>query len=174
MTIFELIHEEVTARQVARLYGMRFDRSGRGFCPWHDDGKHAALKFFDDGSHCYCHACHQYGDTVSLAAQMLGITDIEAAERIKADFHLDQPVDRRPDPSTMARRRRKRDEEAERKAAINKRWGYLCDVVHEADARLSTYTPETIDAEFDVILSARCKADLELNLLWEDMRSGRA
>ena len=66
MTIFELIREEVSARQVAELYGLRFDKSGRGFCPWHDDGKHAALKFFDDGRGCYCHACHMHGDAVSL------------------------------------------------------------------------------------------------------------
>lgn len=169
MTIFELIRQEVTARQVAELYGMKFDRSGRGFCPWHDDGVHAALKFFADGSGCYCHACHNHGDTVALAAQMLGITDMEAAERIRQDFHLDQPIDGRPDPSTKVRAKRKRDAKAE----FDKRWAYLCDIVHEAEARLAKYTPETIDAEFDVILGAMCKANQELDLMWEDMRCGR-
>lgn len=169
MTIFELIREEVSARQVAELYGLRFDKSGRGFCPWHDDGKHAALKFFDDGRGCYCHACHMHGDAVSLAAQMLGLSEMEAAERIRQDFHLDTPIDNRPDPLTKVKAQKRRDAKAE----FNRRWGYLCDVVHEADAKLAQYTPDTIDSEFDLLLGVRCKADQELNLMWEDVKHGR-
>ena len=37
MTVFELVKQEVTAEDVARLYGLKFGRSGRATCPWHDD-----------------------------------------------------------------------------------------------------------------------------------------
>lgn len=168
MTIFELVRQEVTAKQAAELYGLKIDRAGRGFCPWHDDGKHAALQFFDDG-YCYCHSCHQYGDATALVAQMFGKTDKAAAEQIKRDFHLDQPVDNRPDPNTKLRRKEKQ----QRKALENHRWNKLCEAVQEADVRLAQYTPETADAEFDMILAIRCRADQELNLMWEDMQSGR-
>ena len=165
MTIFELIRQEVTAEDAGRLYGLRFDRSGRAFCPWHDDGHHAALQFFADGG-CYCHSCHQHGDAVGLTAQILGLTPREAAERLRQDFHLDKPVTTRPDPSTTAKRKRQQEE----REARRKRWGLLCDVCREADDRLRQFTPETITPEFDAILAARCKADTELNILWEEAR----
>lgn len=169
MTVFELVRQEVTSKQAAELYGLRIDRAGRGFCPWHDDGEHAALQFFGDGG-CYCHSCHKSGDAVDITAKMLGLPMKEAAERLRKDFHLDTPTDDRPDPSTKFRAKQRQ----EAKAAFNKRWGYLCDVVREADARLAQYTPETADTTFDVILAARCKADQELNLMWEEMRNGRS
>lgn len=169
MTIFELVRQEVTARQAAELYGLKFDRSGRGFCPWHNDGRHPALQFFPDGR-CYCHSCHQYGDSTAITAQMLGLSEKAAAERIYQDFKLDMPFDRRPDPATKTKAQRQRDA----KEALNRRWGHLCDVVREADARLAKYTPETADAEFDMILAAKCKAETELDILWEGMARGRA
>ena len=168
MTIFELVREEVTARQAAELYGLKFDGHGRGFCPWHEDGRHAALQFFKDGG-CYCHSCHAYGDAVDITAQMLELTPKQAAWRVYKDFNLNHPVDNRPDPSTRSRMQKRHDE----RAMKNQRWGHLCDVVRDADARLGKYTPETIDAEFDLILAARCKANQELDLLWEDMKYER-
>lgn len=168
MTIFEMVRSEVTARQAAELYGMKFDRSGRGFCPWHDDGKHPALQFFRDGF-CYCHSCHMSGDATALTAQMLGLPELEAAKRLQADFHLDTPYDKRPAPDTKLKAQQKRDAKAE----FDREWGKLCEVVREADARLRQYTPETIDAEFDLILAAMCKANERLDLMWEEQKNGR-
>ena len=104
-----------------------------------------------------------------MVAQMFGKTDKAAAEQIKRDFHLDQPVDNRPDPNTRLRRKEKQ----QRKALENERWNKLCEAVQEADERLAQYTPETADAEFDMILAIRCRADQELNVMWEDMQSER-
>ena len=168
MTVFELVRQEITAKQAAELYGLKFDRTGRGFCPWHDDGRHAALQFFADGG-CYCHSCHAYGDAIDITAAMLGLRPKSAARLLYKDFNLNQPVDNRPDPSSKLKAKQKRDA----KAAFNKRWNYLCDVVREADARLATYTPETIDAEFDLLHAARAKADTELDLMWENTKYGR-
>ena len=165
MTIFELVKQEVTARQAAELYGLRFDRIGRGFCPWHEDGRHAALQFFDRDGGCFCHSCHQGGDAVDLTAKLLGLTPKEAAEQLQKDFHLDQPVDKRPSPATMKRRQAVKDE----RQRFNERWRFLCDVVHEADAILEKYTPETIDAQFDKVLRLRSMADLELEILWMEI-----
>lgn len=165
MTIFELVRSEVSSRQVAELYGLKIDRAGRGFCPWHNDGKHAALQFFPDGG-CYCHACHKYGDAADLAAQMLNTTPMKAAWQIYRDFHLNQPVDNRENPETKLKMQRQR-EAREVKA---QRYSAMCDVVREANERLNQYTPENIDTEFDIILGAKAKAEQELNLLWEEMK----
>ena len=169
MTVFELVRQEITAKQAAELYGLRFDRAGRGFCPWHEDGKHAALQFFPDGG-CYCHSCHAYGDAIDITAAMLKLKPKLAAWLLYKDFHLNQPVDRRPNPETKRRAQQQRDAKAE----FDRRWSYLCDVVHEAKAKLATYTPETIDAEFDMLLSVMAKADTELDLMWEAAKYERA
>lgn len=89
MTVFELVRQEVTAEAVARLYGLKFGRNVRAVCPWHSD-HHPDLAFSLNGT-AYCHACHAGGDAVALAAQILGLTPKEAAERLRSDFHLDQP-----------------------------------------------------------------------------------
>ena len=168
MTIFEAVRHGVTARQAAELYGLKFDRTGRGFCPWHNDGKHPGLQFFRDGG-CYCHVCHMSGDATDITAQMLSMPPKQAAWKLYRDFHLDLPIDKRPDPETQTRRLEQKDEHQQK----CERYSYLCDVVHEADARLRKYTPETADAEFDLLLAARCKADQELNLLWEELKRER-
>ena len=168
MTLFELVEREVSAREAAELYGLKFDKNGRGFCPWHDDGRHAALKFLDSGK-CYCHACHHIGNAMDITAQLLGISTREAAERIRKDFHLNQPVDKRPDPSIQIERKRREDEKQQR----DERWSRLCEVVREADERLATYTPETADAGFWTLLDARCKANHSLDLMWEEMMNER-
>lgn len=167
MTLFEMVRQEVTAKQAAELYGMKFDRNGRGFCPWHNDGRHPALSF-DKNGWCHCFVCHKNGDVTDLTAQMLGISPLEAAKRLQRDFHLDKPIDNRPSPEAKIRAQR-RDANAE----FNRKWGKLCDVVHEADERLARYTPETIDAEFDMILAARCRASQRLDLMWEEMQHER-
>lgn len=168
MTIFEIIRTEITAKQAGELYGLKFDRSGRGYCPWHDDGRHAALQFFPDGG-CYCHSCHAYGDAVDLTAQLLKLPNKEAAWRLYNDFHLDVPVDSRPNPEAKIKAQRERSER-QRKA---ERYSFLCDVAREADARLSGFTMDTADSEFDLILDAKGRAEAELNTLWEDMKRGR-
>ena len=63
----------------------------------------------------------------------------DAAERLRQDFHLDTPTSSRPDPTTKVKARQRRDENER----FNKRWGFLCDVVHEADAELPRYDRET-------------------------------
>ena len=163
------MRNEVTAKQAAELYGLKFDRSGRGFCPWHEDGKHAALQFFPDGG-CYCHSCHAYGDAADIVAQMLGISQMRAAWQIYRDFKLNKPVDQRENPETKRQMQRKRDE----RAAKAKEYSRLCEIVREADERLAKYTPETIDAEFDLLLGARNKAEQGINLLAEEMKNERA
>lgn len=166
MTVFELVRQEVTAEDAARLYGLRFGRSGRAYCPWHDDGNHPALKFLDGGT-CYCHSCHAHGDATAITAQMLGITPMEAAERIRADFHLDTPTSSRPNPTTKVKAKQRRDENER----FNKKWGFLCDVVREADAELPRYDRETAwdNPRFVAVLKARTLADEQLHLMWETL-----
>lgn len=76
----------VTARQCAERYGIRFGRSGRAFCPFHDDGRHPALSFKDGGFCCF--ACGAKGDCITFVARLQGVTPLHAAQIINADFGL--------------------------------------------------------------------------------------
>ena len=163
MTVFELVRQEVTAEAAARLYGLKFGQNGRAVCPWHDDHR-PDLRFYDDGT-CYCFACHAGGDAIALTEQIFSLTPKAAAERLRQDFHLDQPISDRPDPTATAKAKQRRDErESERK-----RWGFLCDVVRQADAELRRFNPETAwdNPRFVAVLKAMARADEQLNIMWE-------
>lgn len=163
MTIFQLIRQEVTAEDAAKLYGLEFGRNGRARCPWHDD-HNPDLKFLSSGL-CYCHACHKSGDAVALTAQMLGVTHKEAAERIRHDFHLDAPTTNRPDPTASAKVQQRRDERDKER----RRWGYLCDVVREADTELRRFDMQSAwdNPRFVQLLKAMAIANDMLDYLWE-------
>ena len=96
---------------------------------------------------------------------MLGLSPKVAAERLRQDFHLDAPTDNRPDPTARAKASQRRDENER----FNKRWGFLCDVVHEADAELPRYDRETAwdNPRFVAVLRARAREEEQLNQMWE-------
>jgi len=167
MTLYESVANEITARQAGQLYGLRFARSGRAFCPWHDDGKHPALGFYDNDRKCHCFVCGNGGNAIGLTAQILGISYYDAAKQLQQDFHLSQDYSHRDSPSTTAIAK-EREEYRERRE-IYKRWIYLCDVVHECDEILNKYTPVTIDDRFDMILDVRSNAEMELDYLWGEV-----
>lgn len=90
MNIFEVVRDNVTAQDVAELYGLKFSRNGRAICPWHNDHK-PDLAFYKNGT-CYCHACHNGGDAVNLASQIHGESAFVAAKRLVKDFRLLDPT----------------------------------------------------------------------------------
>lgn len=150
-TVFDAIREAgISARDVAQRYGLKFDRSGRACCPWHDDA-HPSLKFFEESGRCYCHACHSGGDAVEIAAQILGCDARAAADAICSDFNL-RYDGFKPSAESIARaeqRRRERQAAAEARDALKQRFTHLCAVIDQADALLSKYTPETSEQDYD-------------------------
>lgn len=167
MTIFDAIRDRVTAREAAQVYGLQFGRNGRALCPWHDD-RHPDLAFY--GNHCYCHACHEGGDAVALTAQVFGLSMIEAARKINADFRLDLTDDNMPDDQPRVNRA---EEQRKAKAEFQQRWNFLCDVVHEADEQLEHMKGGWESPMFITVLAARARADDELNMMWEDICDAR-
>lgn len=168
--LFDAIRQRVTARQAAETYGLSIHRNGRALCPWHDDHR-PDLAFY--GVRCYCHACHAGGDAVSLVAQLHGLTMVEAARRINVDFRLgldaDTPV--KPTGPTEAERRQTQREQDRR------RWGTLCEIVRQADARLLAFHDGSAwdNPTFLQTLEARSRAEMTLDNLWaEVMARGRA
>lgn len=164
MNLYDLVTSEITARQAGQLYGLRFARNGRAFCPWHDDGKHPALGFFDDDKRCHCFVCDKGGNAIGLTAQILGISNYEAARQLQKDFHLSESYEYRAKPSTTLKAKERR--EYEERQEIYKRWNHLCDVVNEANERLKNLEFKS-GKEFDRYLDVMCMANHELDYIWE-------
>ena len=123
--LFDGVRARVTALEAAQAYGMEFGRNRRARCPWHDD-RRPDLAFYE--GRCYCHACHEGGDAVALTAQLFGLSQIDAARKINADFRLGLDGEAYTPPAGPSRAEVRRNLEDWRR----KRYGFLCQVEREA------------------------------------------
>ena len=69
MNVFEVVKENVTARQAAEAYGLKVGRTGMACCPFHSD-KSPSMKLDE---RYYCFGCGATGDAVDLTAKLFGI-----------------------------------------------------------------------------------------------------
>lgn len=82
---FEVVREQITAQEAARVYGMTLDRRGWALCPFHPD-RHPSMSF--KGNRFRCWVCGASGDAVDLVRGLFGGTYWEALQRINMDFGL--------------------------------------------------------------------------------------
>lgn len=76
MSPFDVVRENVTARQVAEYYGLKVNRNGMACCPFHDD-RTPSMKI---DKRYYCFGCLAKGDAVDYVARMFGLRPKDAAE----------------------------------------------------------------------------------------------
>jgi hypothetical protein len=157
--LFECVRNGVSALQAAQAYGLEFGRNKRALCPWHNDTK-PDLAFYDDGARCYCHACHNGGDSIALTAQLFALAPLEAAHKLNADFRLGLDESAHAPPAGPSAAEVRRDLEAWRR----KRFDRVCQVEREAKATLAACrNPESL--EFKRALLALGYAQDELEML---------
>lgn len=101
------VREMVSARDAAEALGLRPNRQGRCRCVWHDDNN-PSLKVYDGDKGCYCFACHNGGDVITLTQQALGVPLREAVAWLNGAFRLGLDMDGQDDRAAK---------EAARKAA---------------------------------------------------------
>ena len=89
MTPFDEIRERVSARQAAEHYGLPITRNKTN-CIWHND-RNPSLSFKD--GYCKCFSCGAGGSSIDLVMQLHGLSALEAAKRLNADFALGLDVD---------------------------------------------------------------------------------
>lgn len=174
LTMFDAIKGQVTARDAAEMYGLKFGQNKRACCPWHDD-THPDLSFYDSGL-CYCHACHQGGDSIALTAQIFGLSMVDAARKLNADFNLGVNTHGRISSAVRNQIEQRRIGKEKKLAAERQEWDFLCKVRQEAENRLETIVnaadPEHWDRcwddpEFVKALSYRVRADMAFDWVWE-------
>lgn len=87
MTIFEAVKSMVTPRIAAEHYGMTVARNGMVCCPFHDD-RHPSMKLNED--YFYCFGCGAKRDVIEFTSKLFGITALEAAQKLSADFGVQE------------------------------------------------------------------------------------
>ena len=87
MTIYETIKAAISVKQAAEHYGLKVNRNGMACCPFHND-RHPSLKLNQE--YFFCFGCGAKGDVIDLVAKLFDLSSYEAAQRLAADFGLDQ------------------------------------------------------------------------------------
>lgn len=102
--VFRECRERVSAQDVARHYGLTFDRKGWALCPFHSD-KHPSMSFRAGRFRCW--ACNASGDSIDFTGRLLGLEPMAAVERLNNDFALALPLHRQPTPAQVQAARRR-------------------------------------------------------------------
>lgn len=121
MNIFEEVNACVTAKAVARHYGLSVRKNGMACCPFHDD-KHPSMKI---DSYFYCFGCGAKGDAVGYVARLYDLSQYDAALKIIADMGLPIEVGKRSVLSPGAQRKIAEKKEQQRLEAKFKGWCLL-------------------------------------------------
>ena len=84
--IFDTLKAHITVPQAAAHYGIRIERNGMCCCPFHSD-KTPSMKINE--TYYYCFGCHSTGDVIDFTARLLGLSPIDAARKLAANFGID-------------------------------------------------------------------------------------
>ena len=166
MTIFETVKTTITPRQAAEHFGLAVGRTGMTCCPFHDD-RHPSMKLNEEAF--YCFGCGEKGDVIDFTAKLYGITNLEAAQKLAADFGITAGK-----PSVLAKLKDyKTQAEEERKSFL-----VLNDYLHLLLAWKKDFAPATPDEKHDPRFTEACHMletiDYMVGLLAKGSRQDKA
>ena len=108
--IFGECKSRLTMLEVSEGYGFHVNRAGFIPCPFHNE-KTASLKIYPGIRGWHCFGCHKGGSVIDFTRELFGLSPLDAVKRLNQDFHLDLPLDRRPNEAE------RREVQERRKAA---------------------------------------------------------
>ena len=88
IAIFNMVKAAVSVPDAAAHYGLTVTNRQMIRCFFHHDRDHS-MKLYDD--HFFCFACHSCGDVITFTAEMFGLSPLQAAEKLIADFSILPP-----------------------------------------------------------------------------------
>lgn len=107
--IFTICRQQVSAEAAARHFGLKFDRSGKALCPFHDD-QHPSMSF--RASRFRCWSCGAAGDCIDLTSRLFSLSPLAAIKLLNNEFSLDLPIGR---PLTGQELRQQRENARQRR-----------------------------------------------------------
>ena len=133
MTIFEAVKSTVTPRMAAERFGLSVSRNGMVCCPFHRD-LHPSMKLNED--YFYCFGCGAKGDVIEFTSKLFGITALEAAQKLSADFGI-----REARPSVLAKLKTYQTQAENEKLCFRVLREYL-QILQDWKVRFSPQTPD--------------------------------
>ncbi len=137
MTIFEAVKTTVAPRTAAEHFGLSVSRNGMVCCPFHDD-RHPSMKLYEDHYHCF--GCQANGDVIAFTSKLFGITPLEAAQKLAADFGI-----REDRPSVLAKLKMYTTQAENEKLCFR----VLSEYLHILQDWKKRYAPQTPEEEPD-------------------------
>ena len=137
MTIFEAVKTTIAPRIAAEHFGLSVSRSGMVCCPFHDD-RHPSMKLYEDHYHCF--GCQANGDVIAFTSKLFGITPLEAAQKLAADFGI-----REDRPSVLAKLKMYTTQAENEKLCFR----VLSEYLHILQDWKKRYAPQTPEEEPD-------------------------
>lgn len=142
------------------MYGLEFN-GRRARCPWNTAETRFNLSFERNGR-CHCFACGAGGDAIDLTAQLFGLSPLDAAKKLNADFRLGVDEAGKPSPEMIARQRERERIKMER-TAQRQYLSQCAEIEREAGQWLEQHDSGGWDAPgFMVALKAYSRANTAL------------
>lgn len=167
MNVFEAVKENVMARQVAEMYGIRVNRNGMACCPFHDD-RHPSMKV-DKRFHCF--GCQADGDVIDLVARLYGLNNLGAAVKLASDFEISYDNKGRASPRPV---KKKISEELRLKQAELQCLQILSDYNHLLEKWKTEYVPETPGEEWHPLFVEALQKQTYTEYLLDTLLGGTA
>lgn len=165
MNVFGAVNQSVTTRQAADLYGVNVRRGGMACCIFHDD-KTPSMKV-DNRYHCF--GCQADGDVIDFTAQLFGMGNKQAAEKLAADFEIgydnqsraiQKPVIRQLTPEQKLR------QETDRYYRV------LCDYLHLLERWKADHAPQKEDEDWHPLFVEALQKTEYVNYLLDILLDG--
>lgn len=137
MTIFEAVKSTVSPWMTAEHFGLNIGRNGMICCPFHND-RHPSMKLNED--YFYCFGCGAKGDVIEFTSKLFGITALEAAQKLSADFGI-----KTDKPSVLTKLSRYRTQADNERLCFRVLREYL-QILQKWKVRFS---PQTLDDDID-------------------------
>ena len=165
MNVFQAVKENVTARRVAKMYGIRVSRNGMACCPFYDD-KHPSMKI-DKRFHCF--GCQADGDVIDFTARLYGLNNLGAAVKLASDFGISYDNKGRASPRPV---KKKISEELKLKQAELQCCRILSDYNHLLEKWKTEYAPETSGEEWHPLFVEALQKQAYTEYLLDTLLSG--
>ena len=168
MNIFQVVKENVTARQAAEQYGLKVNKNGMVCYTSRQaekmDDRHPSMKV--DKGFC-CFACGAKGDVITFVADFFHLAPLEAAKKLAEDFQIPIFTDnakkrnaskKKEKPKRTLYQTEKKFEEWERESIR-----ILSDYLHLLEEWKIRYAPKTPEEEWKAEFIEACQQIEKIN-----------
>lgn len=172
MSVFQVVKDNVSTRQVAEHYGVQVRRNGMACCPFHDD-KSPSMKV-DNRFHCF--GCQADGDVIDFTARLYGLSSLDAAIKIASDFGLNYDNQRSPPPRKSLKRKLTMEQQFVKE--VKHCFMVLSDYLHLMKHWKEIYAPKNDETEWHPLfveaLQNITKVEYQLDILLDGSAQDKA